>query len=1063
MFSKENREKFLYKLLETDKISPNWKTQTLVGIVKSNFCSEFFEEYEYSISGNLLWEFVRITNNFAFETSILNLKYENVYSKLKPIGMGRPCLINLIYKHAVYKHNKNENHISKLCSDYSQAFIYNDVATDYACRILEFYVEEKMKISSLEKYYHIAEEINLCLLPIYRMAKNSHEWIKDFWRGRIQGYLNSDGRSHRVDGDVLEYVLKNTVPALARFLPRELCEIADAYWVKLSEYNKRDLYYYRSTLDSEKEFGLSRNANSYRFKYRSIYENTFLNIIVQYNWAVALEWIIHLTNHAADSVKTLSPENVFDISIWENSPQDEKSFICNPDFWLAGIQEHRVHELISDSIFLFTKMAIQEINSKNNKKEIVVRFAEYIKSEILKNANNVMMLSVIAEIGRNCEQIIPGYALFLASSIDLIMLDNQKMAILMPNPDIQLYEKLVLMSVGIPEIKDRYNVKMKGDDSLQDYVLKMQLLGDVYREKAERILDYLYSIIPNQGECARLNLQIQKMDLRNAIINRVDENIYALIPEIKGNAKKIVEENNQSKFNIERNAFQKLINECNLLMENSKFGLKECFNVIKQLMSLIEQSDVPGQMQNMLVKIIAFALEKDEITLEKRSELCAIWIDGIESIFNNDSFAFEIVLVNVLYKQIEYGLEDTVNRKLKQQMLKCLLYRGQQGIISKISYQLKGYLAHNEKFAKHLFNTIISISEDKMDCFKYNASKLNEIGNKIDYQPNIKKPPTWIKGIFEENNIDYYHSRCEEIIENLLIQELDKDLSDWNIDDCDIQTLCYISNCGLSFSDNDFKFVMEKLFPYIIFIISTVDHYHDYLDVYAIEEVKCFIEKSLIETHDASQLIDLLFNLPEFTQMSSDAYELYEDISAYLLTVYFDAHNNADIRRRCEEIIKCMEDKINYISDEKARNQFSAMFFLTLGKFHMNDWNKLRTEYSYRDKMFLNNIWSKYGCLHFKNLLYVIDQMHIKALLPEVLISLNISLQKLKDNLSRYKKQVIENETIINKIITKAFLDCNDEIKGDKELTKTFEDFLNLLTELDMEEAAVILDEFRVH
>ena len=89
--------------------------------------------------------------------------------------------------------------------------------------------------------------------------------------------------------------------------------------------------------------------------------------------------------------------------------------------------------------------------------------------------------------------------------------------------------------------------------------------------------------------------------------------------------------------------------------------------------------------------------------------------------------------------------------------------------------------------------------------------------------------------------------------------------------------------------------------------------------------------------------------------------------------------------------------------------------------------------------------------------------MHIKALLPEALIPLNISLQKLKDNLSQYEKQVKENEAIINKIITKAFLDFNDEIKMDKELTQAFESFLNLLIELDIEEAAVILDEFRVH
>ena len=640
LFTKGNREKFLYKLLEADKTSAKWRTQTIVGIVKSNFCSEFFEDYEYSISGNLLWEFVKFTKNFAFEASILNLKYGNVYSKLKPIGMGRPCLINLIWKNAVYKYNKHEDHILKLCSDYSQASIKNNVATNSACHILEFYVEEKMKMSSHEKNYRMAEEINLCLLPVYRMAKGSQDWVKNFWIGRIQEYLNSNGRSHRVDKDILEYVLKNSVPALAQLLPRELCEIANAYWIKTPVYDKRNPYYSRSRIDREEVYGLSRNAGSYDFEYRSIYENAFLYTIVYCNWTIALNWIIQLTNHAADSMNALSPENVYDISIWEDSPQDEKSFICYPDFWLAGIQDHRVHRLIGDSIYLFTRMAIEEINSKNNNKEFVVRFAEYIKSIILKKANNIMMLSVIAEIGRNCEQVIPGYSLFLASSIDLIMLDNQKMGLLMPNPDKQLYEKLILTSLAIPDLKDRYNIKMKGNDSLQDYVLKMQLLGDVYQEKAESILDYLYSIIPNQGEYAKLNLQIQKMDLRNAVLNQVDDYTYALIPEIKGDAKKIVEENRQSKYNKERNAFQKILDDFNAFMTDGKFELQECLNIIARLQSLIDKSDIPGQMQNILVMIIAYTLEKVELTLEKRSELCSIWIDGIERIFNNDSFAF---------------------------------------------------------------------------------------------------------------------------------------------------------------------------------------------------------------------------------------------------------------------------------------------------------------------------------------------------------------------------------------------------------------------------------------
>lgn len=1063
LFSKGNREKFLYKLLETDKVPEIWKIQTIIGIVKSNFCTDFFEEY--SISKDLLLEFIKLTNIFAFETTILNLEYENVYSILKPIGLGRPYLINLIYKNSIYQDNNNENYILKLCSDYSDVFIQNDIAVDSACYILEFYTEKKLENSSTEKNYHIVEDINSCLLPIYKMAKNSKTWIKNFWAKRIQGYLTIDNKIHHIDEAILKYVLKNTVFALGKFLPEELCEIANTYWIKNPEYDKNDFYFRSSLSNNTKMFGLSIKADSYDFEYRNIYENTFLYSIIQNNFCTGLEWIIQLTNHAATSMETLSPESVYYISIWETSPQDKKNFICNDYFWLAGIQEHRVHGLISDAIFIFTQMVIKEISSKTTDKESVVKFAEYIKSEILKKSNNTMMLSVIAEIGRNCEKVIPGYSLFLASSIDLIMLDIQKITLIMPNSYRQLHENLILKSIGIPEIKNRYDIKINETDSLQNYVIKMQLLGGNYQKKAESILDYLYSITPNEGEYAIFNLQIQKMDLRNATINKVDKHTYALIPQIKGQAKKIVEKNTQNAFNIEENTFQKIIDDSYSLMKEEKFGLQECLNKIEELHSLIEKSEVPARFQETLIMIIAYALTKLELTTEQRSKLCCIWTDGVENIFNNNSFAFQIGLVIALFKQIEYDIEDIVKERLKRQMLNCLLYRKQNGIIHEISYQLKEYLVQNKKLAKCLFNTIIEISEDKMTYFKYNVSKLNELGETIDYQPNKNEPPIWAEHFFKENNIELYQSRNEKIIEELLLQDFNKDLSNWNIENCDIQTLCYVSNCGLDFRDNDFKFIFKKLFPYVISIICTEKNYHEYLDVYAICEIKSFIRRNLIETHNTSQLVDLLFDLHDFTKVTSDFYEFYEDISFHLLAVYFVAHNDTGVRKQCEETIKCMEKKISSITNDKVKNKLYRMLFLTLGYFHMDNcnWNKLHTEYSYKDKMFLNDIWTKYGWLHFKNFLYVIDQMYIKALLPEVLIPLNISLIKLKDSSLEYERCIKENEGIINKIITKAFLDFNDEIKSDEEITLAFESFLNILVELDMEEAAVILDEFRVH
>lgn len=1063
LFSKRNREKFLYKLLETDNIPSEWKAQTIVGIVKSNFCSELFDEFGYTFSNDLLWEFVGLTNNFAFETSIINLKYGNAYSQLKPIGIGRPCLINLIFSSGIYKRYENEKSILKLCTDYSQNPYFYDMAVESACRILQFFVEEKMRNLSDKKYFHLADDINLCLMPIYRMAKFSHKWIKQFWKERVCRYLKGDGRSNLLDNHLLEYVLKNTVPMLAIYLPRELCEVADTYWIKKPELDKREFYYSRSTLDSAKKFGLSRNADSYSYTYKTIYDNVFINVLIKYNWVIALEWLINLTNYAALALRESEPEIVYEIKVWENSPDEAKSFICNDDFWLAGIQEYRVHELISDGIYLFTQMAINKINSENNDKKISVRFSEYIKMEILKKSNNAIMLSVIAEIGRNCESIIPGYSLFLASSIELVMLDNQKIKILRPNADIGFYEKLIIMSAGIPELKKRYNITTKRNDSLQDIVLKLQLKNINFKEKAERILDYLYAMFPNQGEDAKLYLQIQNMDLRNVVMRKVDEHTYALIPQITGEAKKIVEENRKSKFVQDRNEFQQIVNSCCKKMDDGKFSLQECLETITRMQTLIRSVEVPGQLQNFIVMMIAYALTKTELTIEKRSELCDIWLEGIDCILNNGSFGFEIRLVDILYKQLEYELDETIKSKMKRQMLDCFLYKGQNGIISNISAHIKHYIIQNEKIAQLFFYTIIGIAEDQMACYKYNVIKLQDIGEKIDYQPNRKIPPTYVREIFEKNGIDLYNSEKERIIQRHLIQEEKKDLSTWDIENCDLQTLCYISNCGLNFNNQEFAMVMRKVFSYMVSIISNVKSYEKFLNIYAVDEVKTFINNSICDSINSFAIVDMLFEGVDFGKVNSDIYEMYEDIAAHILAVYFDAYNNKLVRRKCEETLSAIEDRLNCLQNVGIKNTLYKMMFLTVGRSHMHDWNELHTKYSYKDKIFLNTIWTKYGWHHFKNLLFVIDQMHITDLLPEVILSLNESLKKYKENCTKCEQTIRECEIIINKIITKAFLDYNDDIKCDDELTRAFEDFLETLVGFDMEEAAVILDEFRVH
>lgn len=65
-----------------------------------------------------------------------------------------------------------------------------------------------------------------------------------------------------------------------------------------------------------------------------------------------------------------------------------------------------------------------------------------------------------------------------------------------------------------------------------------------------------------------------------------------------------------------------------------------------------------------------------------------------------------------------------------------------------------------------------------------------------------------------------------------------------------------------------------------------------------------------------------------------------------------------------------------------------------------------------------------------------------------------------KDN---FRKSIKEQEEIMHLIILKAFVLHSDKIKQDQELIEAYEDVLKILIDLNYEQAAVILDEFRIH
>lgn len=1070
MFIQVNRDKFLYSLTFSDEIPQSWKRQTEIGIVKSRFCDNYFEEQGSEIlEQGMLFDFVKNINLFAFEGELLHIRQESPQMKLSPIGNGRPCIIRLLKNEEIYKKNIiGRDDIVKLCLDYAKQEDKVAVIASDACAMMEYYVEYSLQESEQENYYKIIDEISSCLEALYRMADNSEEWLKKFFNTLINNYINGNRKSMRKSEDIMEWTLKNAYPALVAGLASELCSIADILWLR-GKVDAEEFDFYRvDRLSKGFEYGLSEKAEHYNYLYRTVYENAFLWNLFRLNFKVGFHWAIQFINRVILEYATNNPEYVIKIKVKISESNAIKEYWGNGNMWLAGIRDHNVPTLIGDVIFCLKEAIISSLEICKKDHEFTVAFANYVKETIYSKSNNIVLLTIIESIGMHFENELPGYALDLATSIELVHWDTTRYMLYKKNPTKELLERQILKTMGIPELKDRYELDKKCDLSIQEYVSHTQIYFDsMVQDKCYGILDYLYSIIKNDAENAQDYLQIQKMDMRGAKATKITDNIIMLEPQISGEAEKIVLR--QEEFNKPKQRLNAAIKKCNDNMVSGQIDLPSTLDAIKVILELMKDTDMAFQYENLLILLIASAINHQELENEKREKFCTIWINGIEKLFSNGSFLADTALMPVLLNQLENDVAIGIKNKIKKIVLDCLMYKGQHGVIDEMAKYVKRYLANHETLAQALFNTIIKLSEDQMEHQKYNANylKVSKKDKEFIFNPNMQPKLSGIDRYIKDDDGNCYTSREEEIIDRYLLQEESLEIDVFDMSNYDISTICYVANCGLNFTNESFRMVIHEILLCVIDIWKyTKRNYnaHEIFDVYQEHEIIELFQREMIQTQDdAKMAIDILFEEIDFTKFTTDTIKFYQDIFGNFLCEFFDSYVDSKRRNICKKKILYIEKKVNDIDEEYVRIQLYKSLMLSVTRYCTGDWSKIKTNYSYVDKQFLNKQFTKYGKYHIKELLRTIYQMHMDELLPEILISIRNSFQNAKSEVNKFKKSIREQEAIVQLIILKSFITYSDKIKQDQELIEAYEDILEILINLNYEQAAVILDEFRIH
>ncbi|MDD3363283.1 MAG: hypothetical protein PHW34_16620 [Hespellia sp.] len=442
----------------------------------------------------------------------------------------------------------------------------------------------------------------------------------------------------------------------------------------------------------------------------------------------------------------------------------------------------------------------------------------------------------------------------------------------------------------------------------------------------------------------------------------------------------------------------------------------------------------------------------------------------MRKVFENNTFAADIKWVLILLKQLDEELSQETTNLMKQIILDSIIAQSDNGQIYKIADFSRMYLETNSNLANIVFTTILKLAEDEMNHQKFNANYLKSKSKNEEFVfiPNMKKHLRGIDHHFNASNDEQgYESKKEKIIQDYLFDEMPAVFSEFNLDNYDIQMLCAVSNSGLSLANNQLYMVIRKIIIGMIGIAEQADHENNVFHIigtFAEHDVIRLLQREIGKNKEACEkAFEILFDDIDFSKIKRDIVDFYLDVFSMFISYYFDAYQTKEQRTDLEEKINGLEKRINTIDNSYVRTELTQAAALIDTKFYA-DWSKCVTSYSEKDKRFLNQQYAKYGHYHLEHFLYTLYQMHIRELLPEILLSVEKVFTNSKtEDKNLFSTVISKQQWIVNIIILDAYLYNSDRIKEDEELSNAYIHILELMIELNNEKAAVLLDEFLIH
>lgn len=256
--------------------------------------------------------------------------------------------------------------------------------------------------------------------------------------------------------------------------------------------------------------------------------------------------------------------------------------------------------------------------------------------------------------------------------------------------------------------------------------------------------------------------------------------------------------------------------------------------------------------------MIAGLLYKPDITLEQRNFYIKEWLVRINKVFQNQSYVAEIELTIILWEQLNFDIDKNLKDEILKLMLESVLKHQDNGIVQNISRITQKFLRLNKKYAKRFFNTILKLAEDKKTHRIYNERYLVANNIKFDSEYLLISNTREIDNIIVKHKGNIYVEKDQEIVDNYLFNDSELNIINFNIDNYELSTLCYICKCGLDLSDNELFVVLKNLIKKMIEVWNKYKKdfmAHRILDVYDVHAVSDFLKNEMNSINNNSDLL----------------------------------------------------------------------------------------------------------------------------------------------------------------------------------------------------------------